>query len=83
MTVSRHTVFPLIALILLCCSQACRQINSFPKNTLEYSLKLAGSNRPELEKVLAHFSASPADSLKYKAAVFLLSNMEDLYHVES
>ncbi len=41
---------------------------------LEYSLRLSGDNRPELEKVLARYS-SPEDSLKYRAAVFLIENM--------
>ena len=42
---------------------------------LEKSLDLAGDNRPELEKVLARYSADPSDSLKYRAAVFLIENM--------
>lgn len=39
------------------------------------ALNLAEGNRPELEKVLAHYSRNPADSLKYKAACFLIENM--------
>lgn len=42
---------------------------------LEYALKSAGDNRPELERVLAHYES---DSLKYKAARFLIENM--VYH---
>ncbi|MDR0538385.1 MAG: discoidin domain-containing protein [Tannerellaceae bacterium] len=42
---------------------------------LEQALTLAGDNRPELEKVLSHYSVNPEDSLKYKAAVFLIENM--------
>ncbi len=42
---------------------------------LEYALCLSGDNRPELEKVLARYSSSPSDSLKYRAAVFLIENM--------
>ena len=37
---------------------------------LEQALTLAGDNRAELEKALNHYSADPADSLKYKAACF-------------
>ena len=37
---------------------------------LETALQQAGENRVELEKVLSHYSANPADSLKYKAACF-------------
>lgn len=42
---------------------------------LEQALALAGDNRIELEKVLMKYSADPADSLKYRAAVFLIENM--------
>jgi hypothetical protein len=42
---------------------------------VEYALNLAGNNRNELEKVLEHYSKDPGDSLKYKAAVFLIENM--------
>lgn len=42
---------------------------------LETVLRAAGENRPELERVLAHYSEDPADSLKLKAAVFLIENM--------
>jgi len=42
---------------------------------LESALSLSGHNRPELEKVLNHYSTNPGDSLKYKAACFLIENM--------
>ena len=45
-------------------------------NYLEHALKDAGTNRPELEKVLAHYKG---DTLKYKAAVFLIENMPGHY----
>ena len=44
-------------------------------NYLEQALELAGNNRPELEKVLHHYASNPDDSLKYKAAVFLIENL--------
>jgi len=44
-------------------------------NYLEEALILAGGNRQELEKILQHYRQNPADSLKYKAAVFLIENM--------
>ena len=43
---------------------------------VEETLSLAGSNRSELEKVLRHYQTNPADSLKYKAACFLIDNMK-------
>ena len=45
------------------------------ESALEQALALAGDNRTELEKVLARYSANPGDSLKYRAAVFLIENM--------
>lgn len=45
--------------------------------TVEAALKDAGNNRRELQKVLEHYSA-PADTLKLKAAKFLIANMP--YH---
>jgi hypothetical protein len=44
-------------------------------NYLEKTLIFADKNRSELEKVLFFYSKNPADSLKYKAAVFLIENM--------
>lgn len=42
---------------------------------LETALQQAGENREELEKVLFRYQIDPADSLKYKAACFLIENM--------
>lgn len=42
---------------------------------LETALRQAGKNRSELEKVLLHYQVNPADSLKYRAACFLIENM--------
>ncbi|MDR0864782.1 MAG: hypothetical protein LBO74_07610 [Candidatus Symbiothrix sp.] len=46
---------------------------------IETVLKQAGNNRSELEQVLKHYSKTPADSLKLKAAEFLIVNMPDKY----
>jgi hypothetical protein len=48
---------------------------SFHNSDLEKALKLAGDNRAELETVLNHYKHNPTDSLKYKAACFLIENM--------
>lgn len=54
-----------------------------PKNeALETALELAGNNRGELEKVLDHYSQYLADSLKLKAAEFLIENMPGHYTLE-
>lgn len=65
--------------VLLClCIVFCSSCNRKPDN-LEAALRLAGANRPELEKVLAHYRQKPEDRLKYRAAVFLIENMPGHY----
>lgn len=46
------------------------------KDHLSQNLAWAGNNRKELEKVLQHYQEYAHDSLKYSAAIFLISNME-------
>lgn len=58
-----------VALVLHSCSQS----------PIEHALKLAGNNKKELQKVLDHYSKHPSDSLKYKAACFLIENMPQYY----
>lgn len=53
-------------------------ILSCKQSKLEKALLLSGSNRPELEKVLQHYSAA-ADSMKLQAARFLIENMPGHY----
>lgn len=48
---------------------------SNPISRLEQALELAGKNRIELETVLNYYSQNEADSLKYRAACFLIENM--------
>lgn len=47
-------------------------------NDLEKALDYAKENRGELVLVLNHYKKTPKDSLKYKAACFLIENMQ--YH---
>ena len=47
---------------------------------LDIALELAGENRAELEKVLAHYKN---DKPKYKAARFLIENMPHWYGYEN
>ncbi|MDR2774343.1 MAG: transglutaminase-like domain-containing protein [Tannerella sp.] len=49
---------------------------------IEEVLKQSGKNRSQLEKVLKHYSRNPADSLKLRAAEFLIINMPDKYSIE-
>jgi hypothetical protein len=59
---------------------ACRPKND--TSILEQVLALAGENRGELEKVLTRYQQSPGDSLKYRAACFLIENMPYYYYFE-
>ncbi len=75
----KRMAIPLVALALvllgtgcgtrITCTGACGGDKDVCK-----ALELSGKNRPELEKVLAHYAA-PADSLKLKAARYLIGNM--------
>jgi len=70
----------LLSLVLLWLMQGCGNPGTVTHTLLEKNLSKAGKNRAELEKVLSHFSNNPKDSLKYQAAVFLISNMENYFH---
>jgi hypothetical protein len=65
-----HRVLRAIAIALLF-SASCSE-NSAP-NLLQDALNMAGENRSELEKVLSRYRQE--DSLKYRAACFLVENM--------
>ncbi|GHT88497.1 hypothetical protein FACS189474_3840 [Bacteroidia bacterium] len=62
-------------LLLIILATACQKQPDY----LEEALRFADTNRPELEKVLQHYASDPNDSLKYKAAVFLIENMSGHY----
>ncbi|TKC57601.1 discoidin domain-containing protein [Pedobacter hiemivivus] len=72
MTVSYTHLKQFLYFTLVCIvSMACSNTGDKP---IEQALMLAGSNRPELERVLDHYHTAK-DSLKYKAACFLIENM--------
>jgi hypothetical protein len=48
---------------------------SYPKS-LETNFQFAGKNKDELKKVIRHYSTHRTDSLKRKAAIFLIENMD-------
>jgi len=56
---------------------SCRSANP-DRYTLAQALERAGENRAELERVLQYYT-SPADSLKKKAAIFLITYMPGKY----
>lgn len=53
------------------------------RDPLQRALMESGGNRSELEKVIAHYSVSPADSIKLRAARFLISNMPGHYGIHN
>jgi hypothetical protein len=61
----------LIGLVVFCilgCNRYSDDVNS--------TISIAGENKSELKKVLDHYKKIPGDSLKYKAACFLIENMK-------
>lgn len=69
LSINFNSLIIVVTLIFLMTS--CKQHASV---TLNSALDSAGKNRNELEKVLAYYS-NPKDSLKLKAAQFLIENM--------
>ena len=58
-----NKVFLILTIFISACSSS---------NQLEYALERAQTNRPEMEKVLCHYTDS---EIKYRAAQYLISNM--------
>ena len=54
---------------------SCFFISCSSDSPLEQALSKSGKNRMQLEQVLKHYSLHPADSLKYRAACYLIANM--------
>lgn len=65
----KKTIYLSLLLIFYSCNQSSK---------LELVLQEAGENRAELEFVLEHYKG---DSLKYKAACFLIENMPDKFSI--
>jgi hypothetical protein len=57
---------------------SCLLISCKKYSPLDKALIFAEENRTELEKVLEYYSLNKSDSLKYKAACYLIENMP--YH---
>ena len=69
-------VFATFILTVTCCSG-----REGVKADLGTALRLSNENRPELEKVLEYYSKDKKDTLKLKAAKFLISNMIAHYSI--
>ena len=61
----RNILLILLTIFLLSCQ-------NLEEKQIKMVLALSGNNRPELEKVLEHYKENDADSLKLKAARFLI-----------
>ena len=70
-TLYKHLIHSTILLLIVA---SCGEISP-----LQQTLEDAGENREELEKVLSHYSYKESDSLKYKAAKYLIENMRFHY----
>lgn len=64
--------FSLMIFLLLRCMLPITDENP---SSLKQALKKAGKNKKELQQVISYYSQNPADSLKLKAAYFLIANM--------
>ncbi|MDR1120064.1 MAG: transglutaminase-like domain-containing protein [Dysgonamonadaceae bacterium] len=70
---------PSFTLLIICLFFSCTRDSIEIKQALE----LAGNNRYELEKVLAHYSRDSSDCLKLQAAKFLIMNMRGKYSLDT
>ena len=70
-------IVPYIILAMAAAVTSCGNGGTVPDcgSQVEQALSLAGENRAELEKVLARYSVALDDSLKLRAAEFLIENM--------
>lgn len=71
-----------ISFLLLILFLVFPDFSSYPKSLYPIFEK-AGSNQSELKKVIRHYSHHAADSLKLKAAIFLIENMDVHYSYQS
>ncbi|MBT1689837.1 transglutaminase-like domain-containing protein [Dawidia soli] len=77
MTVTKHIQSALTILSLT----SLLSCNDTPEN-VQLALAQAGEHRTELERVIEHYSHDAADSLKLKAAYFLIGNMEGYHYYQ-
>jgi len=81
---SKKDKYYVLATVIIVTALCCYTLHNF-RLFAQYSdemtnvFRQAGSNRRELIKVLKHYSRNPADSLKLRAAEFLIVNMPGKY----
>jgi|GEM_PF-1247072 len=72
-----RSLFPLLALsVVASCGKT-----SYPP-AVEAALDAAGDNRSELIKVIRHYSRRPEDSMKLKAAYYLIGGLPDHFYYD-
>ena len=74
-------LFIIFLFILSGCDKLPSELKNIVSKEVREALDEAGTNRQELEKVLIHYSKNPQDSLKFRAACFLIQNMKGYYSV--
>lgn len=72
-SIKQAILYILVIQICICCT----------RDPLQKAFCESGDNRCELEKVIAHYSTAPADSIKLRAARFLISNMPGHYGIHN
>lgn len=77
----RKSIIMLTAFCLIFVFLCCHTPSNIPKD-VQTSINKAGVNKSELVSVIEHYNKKPADSLKLKAAYFLITNMDDRYYYE-
>lgn len=78
---SKGVFFYMITTLCFLLLTGCQQTPSAFSPSVDLTLKIAGKNKSELQKVMAHYHR-PQNKLKFKAAVFLIENMADQYHYQ-
>lgn len=71
-----------ILIYLFLILSGCEIKKSELEDRFKKNMASAGKNREELKKVIARYQKNPGDSLKLKAAIFLIGNLETNIHFE-
>jgi len=74
-------LFIIFLFILSACNNLPSELKNKVSKEVQEALDEAGTNRQELEKVLIHYSKNPQDSLKFRAACYLIQNMKGHYSI--
>ena len=73
----------IIFILIIAVFTGCTKVQLPESPELKKAIELAGENGSELQKLIKHYAIHPEDSLKLKAAVFLIENMDAHYSHQS